>query len=902
MHAFKLKRSIAAMLCAAMLGSAAAPAALAETASTPDEPKKERSAEVESPKASVSVKEDSVTVTITGGDATRKMVILLGDDLFFEGVTVGDTRTFTSLAAGSYDLEVDYVDPVPGITPVRTTVTVPGKSETTPPTAGETTPPTAGETTPPTAGETTPPISGETTPPTSGETTPPAGGETTPPTSGETTPPTSGETTPPTAGETTPPTSGETTPPTAGETTPPTAGETTPPAAGETTPPAQEQPVVMAMTRSSKAGEKTGAIEGTVSFGGDTDMVAKLYDGTGAQIAEQTIPAGGDGSFAFTNLGADTYTVAFHYWGNSSPVLSLKYTVNVAAAEQLSATATVSTARIDVQVSKASALPVTVTLTLGGKEVAVKRIEGGVGAVSFDKLASGDYTVSVDYETAQSGCDPVVFTSLSVLAEVADIAISKVTAGENQLTVTGTAQPGADVTLTTEPATNSTIVRADAKGQFTATITCAAGTYTAVHAQYGADSATKVSKTGSFAVTAPATKPTLATDPITTSSLTVIARTAAGTVVNLKTGDYGQTVTAGSDGMLRFTLPHTYAAGTVVTFTVYYGKDNAQSFTQTVKVTHPVSYSLLKRGTVSDEVYALTARLAELGYPISATRSYTDSVAAAVRLFQSANGLAVDGLAGQLTQTALYSLSAVRYGGEGEYPTFVRGDRGYALIYTLQQRLKDLGYYTIRVDGIFGSGTQRAVRDFQYVNGLTPTGVADSTTQKLLYSSAAKPVSGTVSGSYTTLSRSPYYNAAVVTLQRRLKALGYLTSSVDGYFGTKTYRAVCNFQSRNGLSVTGIADPTTQQVLYSAGAKAASGSSSSSTTGYRLLYWGCKGDAVKRLQSALLAAGYSQVKVADGIYGQWTYDGVRAFQKDHGLAVDGIAGKNTQNALYGTSY
>ena len=861
MHAFEFKRSVAAMLCAAMLCSAAAPAALAESVATPGEADRKDDVTVASPEANVTVQENGISVAVTKGDAAREMTISLDGDLAAEDVYVGDTVVLSPLAAGSYDLEIDYAAPVTGVDPFRATVTVPGKSS---------------------------------------ETTPPATGETTPPASSETTPPASSETTPPAAGETTPPASSETTPPATSETTPPASSETTPPAAGETTPPAQ--PVVMAMTRSSRAGEKTGAIEGTVSFGGETDMVAKLYDGTGAQIAEQTIPAGGDGSFAFKNLGADTYTVAFHYWGNSSPVLSLKYTVNVAAAEQLSATATVSTARIDVQVSKASALPVTVTLTLGGKEVAVKRIEGGVGAVSFDKLASGDYTASVDYETAQSGCDPVVFTSLSVLAEVADIAISKVTAGENQLTVTGTAQPGADVTLTTEPATNSTIVRADAKGQFTATITCAAGTYTAVHAQYGADSATKVSKTGSFAVTAPATKPTLATDPITTSSLTVIARTAAGTVVNLKTGDYGQTVTAGSDGMLRFTLPHTYAAGTVVTFTVYYGKDNAQSFTQTVKVTHPVSYSLLKRGTVSDEVYALTARLAELGYPISATRSYTDSVAAAVRLFQSANGLAVDGLAGQLTQTALYSLSAVRYGGEGEYPTFVRGDRGYALIYTLQQRLKDLGYYTIRVDGIFGSGTQRAVRDFQYVNGLTPTGVADSTTQKLLYSSAAKPVSGTVSGSYTTLSRSPYYNAAVVTLQRRLKALGYLTSSVDGYFGTKTYRAVCNFQSRNGLSVTGIADPTTQQVLYSAGAKAASGSSSSSTTGYRLLYWGCKGDAVKRLQSALLAAGYSQVKVADGIYGQWTYDGVRAFQKDHGLAVDGIAGKNTQNALYGTSY
>ena len=142
-------------------------------------------------------------------------------------------------------------------------------------------------------------------------------------------------------------------------------------------------------------------------------------------------------------------------------------------------------------------------------------------------------------------------------------------------------------------------------------------------------------------------------------------------------------------------------------------------------------------------------------------------------------------------------------------------------------------------------------------------------------------------------------------LQRRLKALGYLTGSVDGYYGSNTYRAVRNFQSRNGITVTGTADAYTQQVLYSSSAKPASGSSASigsSTTGYRLLYWGCKGDAVKRLQQALLNAGYKQVRAADGIYGQWTYDAVKAFQKDNGLAVDGMAGKNTQNKLYGTNY
>ena len=273
---------------------------------------------------------------------------------------------------------------------------------------------------------------------------------------------------------------------------------------------------------------------------------------------------------------------------------------------------------------------------------------------------------------------------------------------------------------------------------------------------------------------------------------------------------------------------------------------------------------------------------------------------AVVKLFQANNGLAVDGITGKNTHAAVYSVAAIGYS-ETTYPTLVRGDRGMALIYTLQQRLKDLGYYSIRVDGIYGSGTQRAVRWFQQVNGLTATGTADSVTQKLLYSSAAKPASGWSGGSYVTLSRSGYYDARVVTLQRRLKALGYLSGSADGYFGTKTYRAVRSFQSRNGLSVTGVADPYTQEVLYSSSAKAASGSSSSST-GYRLLYWGCRGDAVRRLQQALLNAGYKQVRTADGIYGQWTYDAVRAFQKDHGLAVDGIAGKNTQNALYGTSY
>ena len=240
------------------------------------------------------------------------------------------------------------------------------------------------------------------------------------------------------------------------------------------------------------------------------------------------------------------------------------------------------------------------------------------------------------------------------------------------------------------------------------------------------------------------------------------------------------------------------------------------------------------------------------------------------------------------------------------YPTFSRGDRYHPLIYRLQQRLKELGYYTIKVDGIYGSGTERAVRLFQQVNGIHPAnGVATNHTQQVLYSHSAKPFHEVIpwhSGS--TLYRSPYYQAAVVPLQQRLRALGYYTGSADGYYGSRTQQAVRNFQKRNGLPVTGTADPVTQQKLYSSSAIPASGGGYTPTpsTGYRLLYWGCRGDAVRRLQQALIAAGYTQVRTVDGIYGKWTYDAVRAFQRDHGLSVDGIAGRKTQNALYGTHY
>jgi peptidoglycan hydrolase-like protein with peptidoglycan-binding domain len=80
--------------------------------------------------------------------------------------------------------------------------------------------------------------------------------------------------------------------------------------------------------------------------------------------------------------------------------------------------------------------------------------------------------------------------------------------------------------------------------------------------------------------------------------------------------------------------------------------------------------------------------------------------------------------------------------------------------------------------------------------------------------------------------------------------------------------------------------------------KTAAGTGSTNIT----LRNGSTGVDVKNLQKALIAEGYNVGKAgADGVYGNATAAAVRKYQQDHGLAVDGIAGKNTLGSLYGST-
>lgn len=68
-----------------------------------------------------------------------------------------------------------------------------------------------------------------------------------------------------------------------------------------------------------------------------------------------------------------------------------------------------------------------------------------------------------------------------------------------------------------------------------------------------------------------------------------------------------------------------------------------------------------------------------------------------------------------------------------------QGDKG-GEVKEVQRRLKNWGYYTGNVDGVFGAGTRAAVIKFQKKNGLTADGVVGKSTYQALGMNASSSV------------------------------------------------------------------------------------------------------------------------------------------------------------------
>lgn len=156
---------------------------------------------------------------------------------------------------------------------------------------------------------------------------------------------------------------------------------------------------------------------------------------------------------------------------------------------------------------------------------------------------------------------------------------------------------------------------------------------------------------------------------------------------------------------------------------------------------------------------------------------------------------------------------------QGAYTALREGSEGQ-LVRELQSALIEAGFLTGKADGKYGAQTAQAVAAFQAANGLNNSGYADTATQGTLYesrivNSKGKKVTISILPSVDGLSiSSGKTGAPVESLQATLTDLGYYTGKIDGKCASGTVSAIKRFQTKNGLTATGIADAQTLAVLY----------------------------------------------------------------------------------------
>ncbi|MBQ8136081.1 MAG: peptidoglycan-binding protein, partial [Clostridia bacterium] len=119
--------------------------------------------------------------------------------------------------------------------------------------------------------------------------------------------------------------------------------------------------------------------------------------------------------------------------------------------------------------------------------------------------------------------------------------------------------------------------------------------------------------------------------------------------------------------------------------------------------------------------------------------------------------------------------------------TLSRGMTGPDVL-ELQQLLQNYAYYNGTLDGSYGAGTYRAVREFQSRNNIVVTGIADVQTASRLLSGNVEYA--LVDTALTYVLSSGMTGEGVKELQRQLRQTYYYTGKITGTYDSSVTTAV----------------------------------------------------------------------------------------------------------------
>ncbi|WP_180986092.1 peptidoglycan-binding domain-containing protein [Bacillus thuringiensis] len=176
----------------------------------------------------------------------------------------------------------------------------------------------------------------------------------------------------------------------------------------------------------------------------------------------------------------------------------------------------------------------------------------------------------------------------------------------------------------------------------------------------------------------------------------------------------------------------------------------------------------------------------------------------AVRNYQGDHRLLVDGIVGPKTWCQLeqdgFMIQREEICPSQNRPTLSIDSTGH-LVQELQEFLQSIGYYPGRIDGRFGSVTDRAVRQYQRDRGLFVDGRVGPKTWCQLEKDGFGPVCPSQNRPILRIGSTGYL---VQELQEFLRNIGYYSGRIDGQFGRVTEQAVRNYQRDRGLVADGI--------------------------------------------------------------------------------------------------